>query len=134
MLSEMVLLSQLTYLLTQAYVEPKQRIKGEKLSPIAEKIIELLVQAFGKEMHQFAQSLSRGRYDSRDAVQDAWLSFIQKAKWQAYNPNKATSGARAWFRSVYRNSIKDFHRIQVKIIDRECSLDELENRYEEEEY
>lgn len=120
---------ELEILLIAAYMEDsKQRNKGEALSGHAQRIMELFVLLFGKEMQFFAGSLSKGIYDAQDCVQDALTEIMSKAKWQAYNPNRAgDTGVSGWFRTVYRNSIRDAHKKYMRYASRHVPLDEGEN-------
>ena len=134
------LLIELTYLLTQAYVEkPEERNKGCQLPAMGERVIELLFTIFEGEMETFAQRLARDLYDYKDTVGNTWLALIETGKWRSYNSLHKTSAqhktsARSWFRTVYKSLMIDYHRREVRRLNREYSLEQFaeENRYEDE--
>ena len=120
------LISELTTLLTQCYVPKKERTKGVELSKKATRIMELIHFIFADEMLNFAKRLSNGYYEPMDAVQDALLSVMLNAKWQMYNQAAAgDTGVIAWYRAVYRNSMRDFNARMQRDGPRYLPLDGL---------
>ena len=138
------LLTELTVLLTHAFIEnPEERAKGAALSPIGERVIELLFTIFSAEMHTFGKALAQDIYDYKDAISATWLSVIEGAKWQAYNSNhkiaqhktaQRLTSARSWFRTVYKSLMIDYHRRELKKIDREYPLEKFAEENEEEDF
>ena len=116
---------ELERLLVQFYVvNPKERTKGAVLPPGAQKIMTLIMLVFHKEMITFAGYLANGLYEANDAVQEALTDFMHKAKWQSYNEDAAgETGVVGWYRQIYKNSIRDAHRAQIRYLSRNISLD-----------
>ena len=121
----MTIQQELEDLLVQLHVvDPKKRTKGNELPPGAQKIMTLIMLIFHTEMLVFARYLAQGFYDATDAVQEALTNFMDRGKWQAYSKEAAgPTGVVGWYREIYRNSILDAHRAQMRYISRNVSLD-----------
>lgn len=89
-----------------------------------QRIVLLLYDQFALEMETFAKRLASGNYDYRELVQESWLRFISSKAFASFNPQRASErGYIAWYRTVYRNSMKDAHAKWMRDLSRHISLD-----------
>ena len=112
--------------LVRASKEPPSKSKGSPLSGNAQRIMHLIAVLFYSEMLAFAKYLAQDLYDPNETVQDSLVAFMEGAKWSLYDPSKAAAGDTgyvAWYRKIYKNSIRDAHRHRLRYISRHESLD-----------